>query len=184
METIEKRLKILDPLSVSGRQRRRNLDLRRIIDAVVDSHDVQFDRHKIAVTVKPTRGRSVPIFAVEGRVIQILENLVSNSVYWLKAQRELTPSHQSKISIELFSRPVPGFRYSDSGPGIPQERCERVFEPFYSTKAERTRQGLGLYIARESAEFHGGSVYLDENDLNDHGNLRTFVVEIPDTRKK
>ncbi len=184
LQSVEKRLKILDPLSVSGRQRRRNLDLRRIVETVVASHEAQFDRHNIDVKVLPSKAASVPLFAVEGRIIQILENLISNSVYWLRMQKELKPSAESHIQIRLFEKPIAGFRFSDSGPGIPFERRERVFEPFYSTKEERARQGLGLYIARETAEFHGGTVYLDEEDRNSNGNLQTFVVEIPDTRKK
>ena len=45
---------------------------------------------------------------------------------------------------------------SDSGPGIPEDELERVFEPLYSTKEERA--GLGLAIAREIATAHGGSL--------------------------
>ena len=184
MQSIEKRLKIIDPLSVSARQRRRNLDLRRIVDSVIDSHEAQFDRHDIRATVLPRSIKSVPVFAVEGRIIQILENLISNSVYWIKAQRHVNATSSGEITITLSDGPPPGFRFSDSGPGIPVDRSERVFKPFFSTKPERTRQGLGLYIARECAAFHKGSVRIDESDVNERGNLRTFVVEIPDTRKK
>lgn len=184
VQSIEKRLKVLDPLSVSGRQRRRNLDLRKIVDNIIDSHEGQFERHDIEVTVLPKKRSPVQVFAIEGRIIQIIENLISNSVYWLKAQRELTPSAESSITVKLIDGSTPSIHFSDSGPGIPVERRERVFEAFYSTKEEQTRQGLGLYIARESAEFHGGSVYLLDDALNDKGNLSTFVVEIPDTRKK
>ena len=184
LTSIEKRLKILDPLSVSARQRRKNLDLRRIVDEVILSHEAQFERHNIGVKVVPAKVEPVDLFGVEGRVIQILENLISNSVYWLRMQKELKPSATSSITVEVVDSPTPGFRFSDSGPGIPVSRRERVFEPFYSTKEERARQGLGLFIARETAEFHGGSMYLDDEAVNPSGNLSTFVVELPDDRKK
>ena len=183
MAAIEKRLKIIDPLSVSGRQRRRDLDLKRIVDSVVDSHGAQFERHKISVHVNSGGAKKIPLFAVEGRIIQILENLISNSVYWIKAQRQIAPNAPRRLDIRLTSHPMAGFKFTDSGPGIPPERAKKVFEPFFSTKPEQTRQGLGLYIARECASFHGGSISLDPDDRNDRGNLRTFVVEIPDSRK-
>jgi PAS domain S-box-containing protein len=47
----------------------------------------------------------------------------------------------------------------DSGPGIPPEVRNQVFEPFFSTKARGG--GLGLPIARRTAELHGGSLALD-----------------------
>lgn len=184
MDAIEKRLKILDPLSISGRQRRRSLDLRRIVEVVIESHALQFERHDIAIRIKPAKSASVSVFAVEGRLIQILENLISNSVYWIKAQKLLNKNAPRWIEIELMPGNPAGFRFSDSGPGIPPERSDKVFTPFYSTKPEKTRQGLGLYIARECAGFHKGTIELDEDDLNERGNLHTFIVEIPDTRVK
>ena len=52
----------------------------------------------------------------------------------------------------------------DDGPGIPQEDRERVFAPFYTTKAPGAGTGLGLAISREIAALHGGSVELVPSD--------------------
>jgi signal transduction histidine kinase len=46
----------------------------------------------------------------------------------------------------------------DSGPGVPMELRDRIFEPFFTTKARGG--GLGLPIARRTAELHGGSLTL------------------------
>ena len=55
-------------------------------------------------------------------------------------------------------------RVRDHGPGIPEEELERVFEPFYRLESSRNRDsggtGLGLTIARDLAQAHGGSLLL------------------------
>ncbi len=55
-------------------------------------------------------------------------------------------------------------RVRDEGPGIPEEELERVFEPFYRLESSRNRDtggsGLGLSIARDVIQAHGGSLIL------------------------
>jgi signal transduction histidine kinase len=55
-------------------------------------------------------------------------------------------------------------RVRDAGPGIPPEELEKVFEPFYRLEGSRSRDtggtGLGLTIARNIAEQHGGTLRL------------------------
>jgi signal transduction histidine kinase len=48
---------------------------------------------------------------------------------------------------------------ADTGPGIPADIREQVFEPFFTTKARGG--GLGLPIAKRTAELHGGSLTID-----------------------
>ena len=54
--------------------------------------------------------------------------------------------------------PAPRSRCRDSGPGIPPDIRDQVFEPFFTTKARGG--GLGLAIARRTAELHGGTLTL------------------------
>jgi PAS domain S-box-containing protein len=62
----------------------------------------------------------------------------------------------------------------DSGPGIPLELRERVFEPFFTTKARGG--GLGLPIARRSAELHGGTLDLESPETG--GTLFTLTLPV------
>lgn len=60
----------------------------------------------------------------------------------------------------------------DSGPGVPKEDRERIFEPFVTTKSKGT--GLGLAIARRGVEAHGGTLELTESNVG-----AVFVVSLP-----
>jgi signal transduction histidine kinase len=63
---------------------------------------------------------------------------------------------------------------TDSGPGIPEDRRELVFQPFFTTKKQKEGRGLGLYIAREIAEYHGGTLTLGDADKN--GMIHSVVL--------
>jgi len=73
-------------------------------------------------------------------------------------------------------------RVRDQGPGIPQEELERVFEPFYRLESSRNRDsggtGLGLTIARDIAQAHGGSLRL----ANPAGGGLEAILRLPRRR--
>lgn len=177
LRTLEKRISVLDPYTTSGRQRKTEFDLVEVIRDVVRSHEAQFDRHQIQADVTGPPG-GVPVRAVQGMVVQVLENLISNSVYWLsfelnRRRGEFVP----RIDVEVVGSP-PEVRFTDNGPGIPPDLQYRVFEPFFSTKSSgRTQKGLGLYVSREIARYHGGDLVLGDA-LGDQGNLNTFVLTL------
>jgi two-component system, NtrC family, sensor kinase len=68
---------------------------------------------------------------------------------------------------------------SDTGPGIPPEECDRIFEKFRQVDSSNTRAkggtGLGLAIAREIVEMHGGRIWVEST----MGQGSTFRMELP-----
>lgn len=101
-------------------------------------------------------------------VQQLIVNLVLNA-----AEAMRTPG-----TVDIDVRAAKGnieFRIADTGPGIPEESRERIFEPFYSTKANGRGIGLGLFVARRIAERQGGEVVLEMP--NRPG--ATFVARFP-----
>jgi signal transduction histidine kinase len=177
MKSVSKRLRVLDALSVSGRQRSEIFDLNELLDDLKEGHASQFARHNISLTLKLPK-QPMRIRAVKGMVVQILENLVSNSIYWtdMKAAREkrFTP----EITIEVSMTP-PTIYFSDNGKGISPEHREKVFRPFWSLKEKSKRRGLGLFIAKENAQFMGGSLALSEEEDSETERLHTFIFELP-----
>ncbi len=83
-----------------------------------------------------------------------LENLVSNAVRY---------GQRADVSVEDDGNSVT-IRVCDTGPGIPEDQLEKVFEPYYRLDDSRSREhggnGLGLGIARNIAVLHGGSLRL------------------------
>jgi signal transduction histidine kinase len=109
----------------------------------------------------------LPPLSVDGRQLrQALVNLLANAVQAMPRGGTLavrTLREGAHLRVEVC----------DSGPGVPAELRQRVFEPFYTTKATGT--GLGLAVVRRIAESHGGSTEV----LPGPGGGACFVLRIP-----
>ena len=106
------------------------------------------------------------------RFRQVLANLISNAIRYLDAGQNITVSITSTETTVAIS-------ITDSGPGIPAEDRERIFERFYRTDKSRSRStggtGLGLAIARGLTEAQGGHLTLAPTESPG----TTFVISLP-----
>jgi two-component system sensor histidine kinase PilS (NtrC family) len=107
-------------------------------------------------------------------------NLVLNAVQATPApgevRVEVAPVEQDALpGGVIFDRGAVALRVSDTGPGIPPELEESLFEPFVTTKTGGT--GLGLAVVHRAVEAHLGLVFVD----GDHRGSR-FTVLLPVTR--
>ncbi|QBN85520.1 sensor histidine kinase [Xanthomonas oryzae pv. oryzae] len=178
MKSVSKRLRVLDDMSVSGRQRSEVFDLAALLQDMKDGHSAQFERHNIVLKFD-IPDRPVRVKLVKGMVVQILENLVSNSIYWLQVRALREPSFSPVIRISLDTNPLE-ITYSDNGQGIAADHREKVFRPFWSLKEKSKRRGLGLFIARENANYLDGSLSLSPDGDARTGRLNTFILTLPD----
>lgn len=115
-----------------------------------------------------------PVFVVtdRGKLSQILTNIVGNALKFAGAVVSITVRVDDdwiRISVE------------DTGPGIPADRQEEIFEPFTQLDSSNTREqggtGLGLAIARQHARLLGGDVEVESAV----GEGSTFSLRLPRT---
>jgi signal transduction histidine kinase len=110
--------------------------------------------------------------ADRGRVLQALVNVLANAADAAAANE--AARHRRWVRIEAFGAGGHlGIAVQDSGPGIPAEARQHLFEPFYTTKANGT--GLGLALSREYVESFGGKLELEAG--SDAG--ARFVLSLP-----
>ncbi len=120
------------------------------------------------IHVETIGDREVSFHGILGQLRQILANLVSNGIDAAPVGGQLT--------IRLFEGDgLRGFSVTDNGAGIPAELQGRLFQPFISTKGD-LGNGLGLYISKEIAERHGGTIHVESTP----GVGTTMTVELPE----
>ncbi len=109
------------------------------------------------------------VMGCDGELQQVFTNLFLNAM-------DAMSDTGGRLTIEA----VPGtakvtVRVQDSGPGIPADKLERIFQPFYSTKLNRGGTGLGLSISYEIVRRHGGDLRV----ASQPGEGACFLVELP-----
>ena len=174
--TLGKRVDTLDPLSTSRRQIKQSFNVEDVINQVITGRSQQLARHGIEVHVDLPK-RPYKIKAVKGMLLQILENLFENSVYWLKIESRRQRRFKPKINLTVDSR-AKEIMFCDNGPGIAPDRADEIFEPFVTSKPPGQGRGLGLYISREMARYHDWELSLLLEDLDENGRSSIFILEM------
>lgn len=85
-------------------------------------------------------------------LVTALQNLIGNAIDVVGEQADI------EVTVNKFSNDRVDLVVSDKGPGIDAERLEKIFEPFYTSRAKGT--GLGLAVVRAIAEAHNGEVWV------------------------
>lgn len=134
------------------------VELKSVIEDVLDDHKAALLSRNLDL-----RPSLVPV-SVDGdreKLRILVDNLVSNAIKYSPDDNPLwifLSSHDNQAIIEV----------ADSGPGIPENEHDRVFDAFYqgapADKGHVRGTGLGLSIAREYAQAHGGDITVIKSD--------------------
>ena len=103
--------------------------------------------------------------------LQVLGNLIDNAI-------KFTPEGGTITVRSEVGRNEVRFSVSDTGPGIPESEGDRIFEPYWQAPSTaHLGAGLGLSIAEQIVEQHGGKIWVESAE----GRGSTFVFTIPAT---
>ncbi len=112
----------------------------------------------------------LPVFGHEGELHQVFTNLMVNALDAMSSsggRLTLTAENgDTRIRVTV----------SDTGPGIPAERLDRIFQPFFSSKLSKGGSGLGLAITSNIVRRHAGEIRVENHQ--DRSGCR-FLVELP-----
>ncbi len=157
------------------------INLSAVIEHAVAALRPRYEDADIALQVRQ-EGKWALVRGDAARLGIVLTNLLTNALTY-------TPSGGA-VSIALTSRQNTGkdegrllqIAVTDTGPGIPVEFRERVFEKFFRVEHHRANgtngargAGIGLYLCRQIVEAHGGAIWCEPGD-NDRGTRIAFVL--------
>ena len=138
-----------------------------LVDEVCQASRVHAGKKEIQVCCEIERNAT--IFGDRDRLLQVLTNLVDNAIKFTPEGGVVTlKAEKHRAEIRFF--------ISDTGPGISEGDQEHIFEPYWQAgPTAYTGVGLGLAIAKQIVEQHGGEIWVE----SEPGQGTTFVFTIP-----
>lgn len=152
-------------------------DLRRSVDRVLALMAIQADTKGLTLEAEVLEALSSNFVADEGRIRQVLVNLVGNAIKFTPSGGKIVIRlHGVKLNNE-FEKVI--FEVIDTGIGIPPEKHQQIFEAFAQADGSISRKfggsGLGLSICRMIVELMGGKIWVESKP----GEGSKFSFEIP-----
>ncbi len=152
------------------------VDLREVIDTVLQSVETQITAKKLALQLEVPE-KLPPVLGDQGRLIQVITNLVSN------AYKYTPEGGQIHIKANGLAATLPSGRLTisvrDTGLGIAPEDQQKIFTKFFRAEDPQVRDvpgtGLGLSITKSLVEMHGGEIWFE----SEVGKGTTFAFTLP-----
>jgi len=147
-------------------------DIAELVADVANRPAVRSPDHPLRVDIQP----DLPLVCFDYvKIAQVLVNLIENAVKY-------TPPGTPIVVTARAARDAVELAVTDSGPGIPANELDRIFDPFYRSprNARVPGTGIGLAIARGFVEAHGGRIRVESRPGGGASFRFTLPVETAD----
>jgi PAS domain S-box-containing protein len=135
--------------------------LRDLMGNVLSVYKTKLLTHSIVVDAKYSDLSKISVHP--GEIVQVFSNLVSNAIDAMPNEGKLSISISQMKKAERDGLQI---AITDTGHGIRREYLDKVFEPFFTTKGN-LGTGIGLWVARQLVERHGGQISITSSTTSD-----------------
>ena len=135
---------------------RGRVNVRDLTTRAVGLRAFAIGRARLTIVFEPPKTGAVDVNGHTSLLLQAVLNMIVNAEQALAGQQGGT----IRVEMELPEGWVV-VRVSDNGKGVDPAIADRLFEPFTTTKSRDESSGLGLYVARQIAQQHGGTLTLE-----------------------
>lgn len=154
-KALTSQIRFLSPLKISGYQTRQIITGKNIESHIIDFYRDRFTKQRINFEVTEAF-RSLKISDLPSRIYPVFINLINNAMYWVSLVDD------RKIKIDLIDDLVV---IANSGPKVDEDDVQRLFDLFYTKRANG--RGVGLYLCRENLAVAHHKIWYAEQHNND-----------------
>jgi C4-dicarboxylate-specific signal transduction histidine kinase len=168
---LRKQMTFLSPALKYVREQKHEISIVKFLEELKSFYNDKLEKSSISLIIVEA-GSDFSVRMNQGKLTQILDNLIVNSEYWLKEIIARRKINEGSIFIE-YSKPF--LRVYDDGPGIDASVAHSLFEPFVSAKNKG--RGLGLFIIKQLLDSEGCSIGMLP-DRNGSGRPFKFQIDL------
>lgn len=165
-------LRHLDPALKYSREKKASFTLSNFFNNEKEYYDNRFAKQEILFEIECLDDFTIKMN--QGKFTQVIDNLLSNSEYWLNERKFNDEGFKPKITVKIEE---PWLYVYDNGYGISPAIQNQIFEPFVTTKPKGEGRGLGLFIIRQLLDSSGCSIILEETE-NDSNRRFIFALNL------
>jgi two-component system NtrC family sensor kinase len=164
---------IIEKLLTFSRKRekkREYTDVNAILQTTIElkQHDFKMD----SIQVDQSLAEQMPFTMVDVHELQqVFLNMINNAHQAMKMYAGEGTLTLESLCIDKKIR----ITIRDTGPGIPEENLQKIFEPLFTTKPEGQGTGLGLSVCYDIISEHGGDIFI----ASESGKGACFMIELP-----
>ena len=159
-----------------SRDKTKTIDVASFLTTLVDGYRTREPREPV-VELAVSGAESLTVLGVPSRLAQVIQNIIDNARSFSTAEAKVLVAVRRTETLAQIT-------VDDSGPGLPPNRLETIFERFYSERPQAEKfgmhSGLGLSIARQIVEAHRGFLRA-ENRQDETGKVlgARFIISLP-----
>lgn len=173
LRELTKMISSLDPMLPGSRSIKEKIEVSTFLKNYVEGRSEYAKKKNVSITVIEDYNSEYTVRFNISRLLQILENLFQNSIYWLnKYKKANLPS--PKITVTVVEG---GFTWEDNGPGVNLLYAETLFDPYITDKPSGEGQGLGLHISSVFLQAERCSMWLGD-EKNSLGRRYKFYIDL------
>lgn len=132
------------------------IDMEEVVRGLMLLFGGRLSQFQVKISVR--RRKVSKFYGYASEVMQLLTNLLGNAIDAIGESGRIEIGIQDSMHWQSMTRRV-AVTIADSGPGVPEQYLQKIWEPFFTTKAE-TGTGLGLWLVQETVSKNGGSIRL------------------------
>lgn len=139
-------------------------NLKDVITVILEEYDAEIDNGRVQLTYESS---DIFVVADKSRLTQVISNLLANAIKFTKEGFIRVTAEKKERVNDVDNNDLVVISVKDSGPGIDRDVLPKLFTKF-ATKSDMGI-GLGLYISKNIIEGHGGTIWVENNNIQEEG---------------
>lgn len=156
---------IVNDIGLLNKNKQKKLEISNIKDIISPAIRIVSSKYSYLISFQVYLSNNIFLKCLPHQICQIIVNLLVNSCQAILEKKEYTTNFHPKITIKSFTKNQEiKIEILDNGIGIKSDKLKKIFDENFTTKSNKSGNGLGLYITSSIVKDHNGSIEAESSN--------------------